>query len=263
MPRIRTIKPDFCTSPSTRRLSRDARLFFLLLLTEANDEGRLVASAKLLAGSLYPHDDDVSATRVNKWLAELEAQGVVALYEVEDVRYAYFVNWAKHQKISHPTASRLPRPPSGENPEPFPNPAGGGPETFPPDLGSGSGKGKGSGSSSASDSGIARNGSGIEEEEIELRREAERRFAARPLNAGKVNDRAAWIRTTMDGIRDERARERATTIDNARAWGITLARTGIDDEDLATTVRERYGDDVELIDAALTAATETRSKLAS
>lgn len=145
MARIRTIKPDFCTSPSAGRISREARLMFLLLLTDADDEGRLAGSLKRLAGLLYPDDDDVTPTKIRKWLAELQREQMVMLYRDGEADYIWIVNFLKHQKISHPTPSRLPKPP-----EDFPNDSGTPPElsgdvpeTFRPDLGSGSRKGKG------------------------------------------------------------------------------------------------------------------------
>jgi hypothetical protein len=111
MARIRTIKPEFCTSTSTARLSRDARLFFLLLLTEADDRGRLVNSPKRLAGCLYPHDDDVTVVKIGRWLKEVVGEDMVRAYEVDGGRYLAVVTFTKHQRISHPTPSRLPRPP--------------------------------------------------------------------------------------------------------------------------------------------------------
>jgi hypothetical protein len=131
--RIRTIKPDFCTSPSTGRLSREARLLFLLLLTDADDEGRLAGSLKRLAGCLYPDDDDVTPAKVRRWLAELGRERMVLPYSVEGGDYLWIVNFTKHQKISHPTPSRLPEPP-----EEVRKLSGEPPDTFPPDLGSGS-----------------------------------------------------------------------------------------------------------------------------
>ena len=41
MGRIRTIKPEFPQSESMGRVSRDARLTFILLWTMADDAGRL------------------------------------------------------------------------------------------------------------------------------------------------------------------------------------------------------------------------------
>ena len=65
MARIRTIKPEFATSPDTGKLSREARLFFLQLLGQLDDEGRQRWMPKALAGELYPYDDDVEIGRAS------------------------------------------------------------------------------------------------------------------------------------------------------------------------------------------------------
>jgi hypothetical protein len=116
MARIRTVKPDLFTSPSMRLVGLEARYLAVGLFTEADDQGRFIASAKLIAGSLFPHDDDVTAAKVERWLAALEGVEMIAFYEYEGVRYGYFPKWEKHQRISHPTPSNLPSP-SGELPE--------------------------------------------------------------------------------------------------------------------------------------------------
>ena len=56
MPRIRTIKPEFPQSESVGRLSREARLLFLLLFTLVDDAGRSRAASRMLASVLYPYD---------------------------------------------------------------------------------------------------------------------------------------------------------------------------------------------------------------
>lgn len=141
MARIRTIKPEFCTSADSGALSRDARLFFLQLLTEADDEGRLAWIPRRLCGVLYPFDEDVSAAMLNGWATECCTRNMLQLYTADGATYAQVVNWTKHQKISHPTTSRLPAPPeaSGEIPEKFRSP----PESLRPDLGTGNREGKG------------------------------------------------------------------------------------------------------------------------
>jgi hypothetical protein len=48
--RIRTIKPEFPQSESMDRVSREARLLFVLLWTVADDAGRLRTAPRLLAG---------------------------------------------------------------------------------------------------------------------------------------------------------------------------------------------------------------------
>jgi hypothetical protein len=109
--RIRTIKPEFSQSETIGRLSRDARLLFLLLFNITDDEGRLRAAPSFLAGTLYPYDDDLRAAEVAAWLDELERAGCVRRYEAGGNSYAVVCNWSEHQKINRPSPSRLPAPP--------------------------------------------------------------------------------------------------------------------------------------------------------
>jgi hypothetical protein len=107
MGRIRTIKPEFPHSETIGNLSRDARLLFIQLWTLVDDSGRSRASSRLLASLLYPFDDD-AAGLMPGWLAELEAQGCLRLYQVDGGQYLEICKWLKHQKIDKPSASRLP-----------------------------------------------------------------------------------------------------------------------------------------------------------
>lgn len=125
MPRIRTIKPDFCTSADTGALSRDARLFFVQLLTDVDDEGRCIYIPKRIAGALYPFDDDVGAAEITLWVKECVARSMLEVYEVAGRRYLRVVNFGQHQRVNHPSPSRLPPPPEDfggflEFPEGFP-----------------------------------------------------------------------------------------------------------------------------------------------
>lgn len=150
MARIRTIKPDFWGDAKTARCSRDARLLFLGLLNESDDAGRQLGSARKVGGSVFPNDDDVSPKMVDRWLGELERERFIVRYVIENVQYIAIVGFTKHQKISHPTPSRLPAPSdnvlrsSGIAPETLPNVSGS-------DLGKGSrNKDLGSGTRSSS-----------------------------------------------------------------------------------------------------------------
>lgn len=115
MARIRSIKPEFCSSSDTGALSRDARLFFLQLLTEADDAGRLLWLPRRLSGVLYPHDGEESAQPVTErdleqWASECAARGMLTLYRNGASTIAQVTNWAKHQRINRPTPSRIPAP---------------------------------------------------------------------------------------------------------------------------------------------------------
>ena len=116
MARIRTLKPEIPGSAALALCSRDARLLFVWLITDADDVGRVAASAKRLAGSLYPHDEDVSGADVNRWLTELCDAGLVRSYWVSGARYIELVGWGEHQRINKPTPSRLPGPEKADPP---------------------------------------------------------------------------------------------------------------------------------------------------
>ncbi len=107
MARIRTIKPEFVESESIGKLSRDARLLFVLLWTFVDDAGRARASSRLLASRLYPYDED-APKKIGGWMEELELGGHVRMYEVEGDAYLDIPKWLKHQKIDHASLSRIP-----------------------------------------------------------------------------------------------------------------------------------------------------------
>jgi hypothetical protein len=109
MARIRTIKPEFPQSESMGRVSRDARLCFIMLWTIADDAGRLRGNSRMLASLLYPYDDDAKRL-MDKWLAELEKERCIKRYAHGDDSYIQVNAWATHQKIDKPSASKIPPP---------------------------------------------------------------------------------------------------------------------------------------------------------
>lgn len=110
MARIRSIKPGFASDSKVARLSLQARLTFLLLLPEADDEGRMVGSTKRLVGLLYPNDDKIGAVQVERWLKELITENMVIRYTADGTIYLSIVNFRKHQNPQHPTPSSFPSP---------------------------------------------------------------------------------------------------------------------------------------------------------
>lgn len=106
MARIRTIKPEFPQSESMGRVSREARLFFILLWTFVDDSGRGRGHSRVLASHLFPFDED-SPSLIDGWVEELEREDCVVRYEVGGTTYIQVTHWS-HQKIDKPTVSRLP-----------------------------------------------------------------------------------------------------------------------------------------------------------
>jgi hypothetical protein len=109
MARIRTIKPGFWGSKSTAKLSRDARLLTIGLISFADDDGRFLGSTAAIAGFVFPNDE-LAPTKVRKWLQEILATDLVHEYEVEGIRYGCFPTWHDNQVINRYTPSILPEP---------------------------------------------------------------------------------------------------------------------------------------------------------
>jgi hypothetical protein len=130
MARIRTIKPEAFVSESLAAVSVTAERTFFGLLTQVDDEGRIRDNAAILHGAIWPLRPEHTATDVEEDLRQLEKQDLVCRYTAPDgKRYLHLPTFKAHQKISHPTPSRIaccprhegpaddPRPGSGKSPE--------------------------------------------------------------------------------------------------------------------------------------------------
>ena len=107
MARIRSIKPEFPQSESMGRVSRDARLLFVQLWCICDDHGRTRAASRMLASLLFPYDDDAPSL-IDGWIAELQREGCVRVYEHDGGRFLEIPNWLKHQKIDKPSKPQFP-----------------------------------------------------------------------------------------------------------------------------------------------------------
>lgn len=121
MPRIRTIKPEFFTSLTIASLSFEARLTFIGLWTQCDDEGRCVDNARLIKAALWPLDDR-TAKDVEGDLEELTKARLIVRYSFTEgslnthgalsERYWIAVcGWREHQRINRPSESKIPSPP--------------------------------------------------------------------------------------------------------------------------------------------------------
>jgi hypothetical protein len=113
MPRIRSLKPELWDDEAIGEASHSARLLFLGLITQADDEGRQRADARLLRARIFPYDDELTTADIDAWLFELAVLSLVVIYEANGTRYASLTGW-DNQKIDHPKPSRLPSPDAGQ-----------------------------------------------------------------------------------------------------------------------------------------------------
>jgi hypothetical protein len=113
LPRIRTVKPEAPQHRKVGRLSDRAFRLWVTMLTQADDEGRLVADPGQLRIQAWGYHDEVSEKDAAAALEEIATSGLVHHYTVADVPYVWFPSWADHQRIhkNHFTPSKLPPPP--------------------------------------------------------------------------------------------------------------------------------------------------------
>lgn len=119
MARIRTLKPSVWRDKAFCSVSRDARLLFIGLISNADDEGRFEADPELLRAAIYPRDGfgatpdtqlfgSAGDADVDVWLAELESVDLVRLWTVRGERFGDLPGWLNHQRIQRPTPSVIP-----------------------------------------------------------------------------------------------------------------------------------------------------------
>jgi hypothetical protein len=115
MARMRTIKPEACTSESLARLPRGIRWTFACLWTHCDDDGRALRNSRLIKAAIYPLDDEMTPDIVASDLAELEAVGAVCFYEVDGREYLHIPSWSEHQHPNRPVPSKLPPCPKSDH----------------------------------------------------------------------------------------------------------------------------------------------------
>jgi len=109
MPRIRTIKPSFFQSDDVSALPLRARLTWIGLWTQCDDQGRTKDHARLIKAAIWPLDN-VSLADIEEDLTTLAEQGRIVRYTAAGQRYLEIVNWDVHQSINRPSPSRIPPP---------------------------------------------------------------------------------------------------------------------------------------------------------
>ncbi len=101
MARIRTIKPEICTSAQFVECSTNARLLFVLMLCFFDDGGNHPANCKRLKMEVFPADN-FSVPEMAALMAELVAQGLVAEYGHGGEVYWHITGFSRHQKVDRP-----------------------------------------------------------------------------------------------------------------------------------------------------------------
>jgi hypothetical protein len=110
MARKRMIDPSFWEDEKLGTLEPMARLLFMGLISQADDEGRLKGHPSLLRSIIFPYDHDITLPQLDDWLTLLSADNrkLITRYEVDNQKYIFIRNFKKHQTINKPQKSKLP-----------------------------------------------------------------------------------------------------------------------------------------------------------
>lgn len=110
MPRIRSIKPEVLQHYKVGRLSDRAFRVWVGMLTQADDDGRLIVDVERFRFMFFGYHPRVTSPLVREAIGEIERQGCCRFYSHGGRRYADFPSWKDHQRIhkDHYTPSRLP-----------------------------------------------------------------------------------------------------------------------------------------------------------
>lgn len=110
MARKRMIDPSFWEDEKLGTLEPTARLLFMGLISQADDDGRLKGHPSLLRSVIFPYDVTLTNEQVDEWLNLLadSKRKLIVRYEVDNQKYIWIRNFKKHQTINKPQKSKLP-----------------------------------------------------------------------------------------------------------------------------------------------------------
>ena len=126
MPRIRTIKPEFWSSPDTAQASPLARLTYIAMWNWADDYGRGTLNLKELEGFIFPNDniEELTQTYENtkqgssehfrRIVKEVIGSFGLTIYEVERRTYYEIPSWNEHQRTERKAKTKHPAPEQGK-----------------------------------------------------------------------------------------------------------------------------------------------------
>lgn len=109
MSRKRMIDPEIWTDEGFIEMSIPARLLFIGMISNADDEGRGVGSAKSLKAKVFS-GDDITVAGVEKLKAEVKDHTRTRFYDSDGGKYYQLDRWKTYQTINRPTSSHFPAP---------------------------------------------------------------------------------------------------------------------------------------------------------
>ena len=102
MPRRRMIDPNIWKDPHFAKLTDAEKVLFIGSISNADDEGRIIATPEALKADIFPYDHKKTASVVKKLRDSLTTKLKNALlYKNNEVEYMVFLRWKRYQKPKH------------------------------------------------------------------------------------------------------------------------------------------------------------------
>lgn len=108
MARKRMIDPNIWQSEDFGKLSTLAKLVFIGIFSNADDEGRGRANPTYLKSILFPYEESIRSADIDKTLSEISSNMSVVFYSCDGSNYYSLTKWYDWQKIEKPQDSKLP-----------------------------------------------------------------------------------------------------------------------------------------------------------
>lgn len=109
MARKRMIDPNIWSDEGFLELSFPARLLFIGMVSNADDEGRGIANPKSLKARIFPADE-ITLAEVDELKKSIKNHTHVVFFEKEGCQYYALEKWETYQTINRPTPSHIPNP---------------------------------------------------------------------------------------------------------------------------------------------------------
>jgi len=117
MARIRSIKPEFWSSPGIETVAPHARLLYIAMWNWADDSGVGVANPRELLGFAFPLEEEINVADLRRMLEEIRRVFGVNFYTVAGRQYYSIPSWEKHQKFDRRSKGKYPGPEEADDAE--------------------------------------------------------------------------------------------------------------------------------------------------
>src|SRR3990167_754208 len=81
------------------KLSNEAKLLFIGMITLADDDGKLRADPAYLRAQIFPYNESMSVTEALRFRNEIEKNGLITVYSIDGFEYIEHPKWKEYQSI--------------------------------------------------------------------------------------------------------------------------------------------------------------------